>query len=311
MQYRTLGRTGLQVSALSFGASSLGGVFREVEASQCVRTVHLALSGGINFIDTSPFYGLGKAETMLGKALDGVPRDRYILSTKAGRYGSTERDFDFSAARVKRSLDESLRRIGVDYVDILLAHDIEFADVQQIIHETIPALRELQKSRKARYIGVSGLPIKVLRDVVQAADVDVILSYCHFTLNDDALLELLALLKQREIGIINAAPLATGLLSERPAPAWHPAPAELKETCRRAAAHCRAAGSRIEKLAIEYSIGNPDIATTLVSSADPDEMRDNILWANQPLDRQLLAEVKAILKPLHNMTWQSGRIENN
>ena len=213
MEYRPLGRTGLSISALSFGASSLGGVFREVDESDCIRTVHLSLEMGINFIDTSPFYGLTKSESVLGKALKTVRRDRYVLATKVGRYGFEMKDFDFSARRVTESVDESLKRIGVEYVDVIHAHDIEFGDLDQVIHETIPALRKVQKAGKARFVGVTGLPLKALRRVVEAVPVDVILSYCRFGLNDTALLEMVPMLKSRGVGIINASPLGMGLLS--------------------------------------------------------------------------------------------------
>ena len=110
MEYRVLGKTGLKVSALGFGASSLGGgVFRAVEESEAIRAVHTALDLGINIIDVSPFYGYTRAETVLGKALQGIPRDRYYLTTKVGRYGDAE--FDFSAKRVTASIDESLSRM--------------------------------------------------------------------------------------------------------------------------------------------------------------------------------------------------------
>jgi L-galactose dehydrogenase len=311
MEYRKLGRTGLSISALSFGASSLGGVFREVDEGDCIRTVHVSLDKGINFIDTSPFYGLTKSEAVLGKALKSVPRDRYILATKVGRYGWEMKDFDFSANRVTASVDESLKRIGVNYADVIYAHDIEFGDLDQVIQETIPALRKVQKAGKARFVGVTGLPLKAIRRVVEAVPIDVVLSYCHFGLNDTALLEMVPMLKSRGVGIINASPLGMGLLSTREMPNWHLAPAELKEICARAAAHCRARGASIEKLAIQYALTKPEIATTLVGSADPAEMENNIQWAGEPIDRQLLDEVLAILKPVHNLTWRSGRPENN
>jgi len=147
--------------------------------------------------------------------------------------------------------------------------------------------------------------------VLEAVPLDVILSYCHFQLNDNSLLEYVTRLKELGVGIISASPLGMGLLCERGTPSWHPAPADLKEVCARAAAHCRARGSSIEKLAIQYSLSNPDISTTLVGSADPAEMEKNIRWASEPMDRQLLDEVLAILKPVHNLTWSSGRAENN
>jgi L-galactose dehydrogenase len=311
MLYRDLGQTGLKVSPLSFGASSLGGVFHEVDEADSIRTVHVSIERGINFLDVSPYYGLTKAETVLGKALKTIGREKYILATKVGRYGQTMKDFDFSAARVTASVDESLKRLGVDHIDVLQAHDIEYGQLGQIIGETIPALRKLQKTGKARFIGVTGLPLTALRIVVEAIPIDTILSFCHYELNDNTFGDLIPLLKKHRVGIISASPLGMGLLTSQGPPSWHPAPDAVKETCARAAAHCRARGASLEKLAIQYSVANPHIATTLVGTADPKLMEQNIAWANEPIDPILLAEVLAILKPVHNVTWPSGRPENN
>jgi L-galactose dehydrogenase len=311
VEYRTLAKTGLTVSALSFGASSLGGVFRDVDRDEAIRAVHVSLDLGINFIDVSPYYALTKAETVLADALQGVPRDRYLLATKVGRYGHTIDDFDFSAQRVTASVDESLRRIGVDHVDLIQCHDIEFGDLDQVASETIPALRKLQQSGKVRFVGITGLPLKVFRYVAERAEIDTVLSYCHCELNDTALLDLVPWLKQRNIGVISASPLGMGLLSTRGTPPWHPAPAVVKQTCAKAAEHCRAKGASIEKLAVQFAVAQPHVATTLVSSANPENMRRNVQWIDEPIDRALLDEVLAILKPIHNVTWPSGRLENN
>jgi L-galactose dehydrogenase len=311
VEYRALGKTGLNVSALSFGASSLGGVFRDVDQAEAVRAVHVSLDLGINFIDVSPYYALTKAETVLGAALRGVKRDRYYLATKVGRYGHTADDFDFSAQRVTASVDESLARIGVDHIDVIQCHDIEFGDLDQIVNETLPALRKLQRSGKVRFVGITGLPLKAFRYVADRADIDTILSYCHYELNDTALLDLVPYLKSKSIGVISASPLGMGLLSTRGTPDWHPAPAVVKETCARAAAHCRERGASIEKLAVQFALAQPEIVTTLVGSANPDNMRRNVQWMNEPIDRPLLDEVLAILAPIHNVTWPSGRVENN
>ena len=155
MKYRPLGRTGLEVSVLGFGGSSLGNAFREIDDSEGIRTVHVAVDNGINLIDTAPYYGLTKAETVLGKALREIPREKYLLATKVARYGYKEKDFDFSAERVTRSVDESLARLGVDYVDFIQIHDMEFGSIEQIITETIPALREVQAAGKARFVGIT------------------------------------------------------------------------------------------------------------------------------------------------------------
>lgn len=311
MKYRTLGKTGLSVSILGFGASSLGGVFGDVTEEQCVRTVHTALDGGVNLIDTSPFYGLTRSESMLRPCLRGVPRERYLLSTKVGRYGSELADFDFSAERVTRSVDESLARIGVDHVDIVLAHDIEFGNVQQVIEETVPALRKVQAVGKARLVGVSGLPLRTLLRVAEAVPLDVVLSYCHYALNDTALVEYLPRFEALGVAVIGASPLSMGLLTHDRLPAWHPAPPALREACRQAAELCERRGTRLEKLAIQFAVANERIPTMLVGTAEPERMAENLAWIEERIDTQLLAEVQAILAPVHNMTWPSGRPENN
>src|SRR5512136_1280064 len=199
MFYRTLGNTGLEVSALSFGASSLGGVFHDVDENEGIRAVHLAVDLGINFIDVSPYYGLTRAETVLGKALRGIPRDRYYLATKVGRYGDAE--FDFSARRVTASVDESLSRLSLEYIDVIQCHDVEFADLDQVANEAIPALRLLQERGKVRFVGVTGLPLKIFSRVLDRAQVDTILSYCRYCLNDTSLESLLPSLRMRRVGI--------------------------------------------------------------------------------------------------------------
>ena len=233
------------------------------------------------------------------------------MATKCGRYGHDPKDFDFSAKRVTASIDESLSRLGLDYVDILHCHDIEFVDLKQIINETIPALRKVQQSGKARWIGITGLPLAIYKKVASKVEIDVMLSYCHYELNDTSLDNLIPYLQAKEIGIISASPLGMGLLSNRGTPDWHPAPANVKAACKKAAAHCKAKGTDISKLALQFALANRDIATTLVGSASSENMKQNIAWANEPMDKALLAEVQAILKPIHNVTWQSGRPENN
>src|SRR5258708_5740801 len=158
---RRLGKTDLHLPILSFGASSLGQEFRSVKLDEAMDSVRVALECGLNFIDTSPFYGRGMSEVLLGIALKGVPRDSYTLCTKLGRYDLQH--FDFSAKRVAESVDVSLHRLGTDHLDMILCHDIEFVPVQQIVDETIPALRKIQQAGKVRYIGFSRSRMKMFR----------------------------------------------------------------------------------------------------------------------------------------------------
>jgi len=311
MQYRTLGNTGLKVSALAMGGSSLGGAFRDVDENEAIRSVHVAFDHGINLVDTAPYYGATRAETVLGKALKTVPREKYILATKVARYGPEIEDFDFSAARVTASVDESLRRLNVDYVDFIQVHDMEFGNLDQIVDETIPALRAVVAAGKARFVGISCLPVRLFRYVLDRTQVDQIQSYCHYCLNDTALADLLPYLKSRGVALFNSAPLAMRLLSDEGPPAWHPAPAALRAKCAEAAALCRARGTSIGRLALQYSLANPEIHTHIVGTASPARVLENIRDATTPHDPGLLRDVLKLLEPVHNMTWPSGRPENN
>ncbi|MFZ9683412.1 MAG: aldo/keto reductase [Cephaloticoccus sp.] len=311
MDYRPLGRTGLTVSVLSFGASSLGSVFRATDDAESVRTVHMALDLGINFIDVSPYYGATKAESVLGRALREVPRERYILATKVGQYADD--DHDYSATRVTREFEASCARLGVDYVDLLQCHDIEFADLDQIVHETLPALLQLKAAGRIGHIGITGLPLKVLRDALDRAApgaIDTVLSFCHFELNDTSLEALLPRCRELGVGVINASPTGMGLLTERGAPKWHPAPGLIIAACARAVAYCRSVGEDIVKLAVQFAISHPDIATTLVGTANPENIRKNVAYAEAPINAELLAKVRAILAPIHNHNFTRGRPEN-
>ncbi len=304
MKYRKLGNTNLDVSNLSFGASSLGSVFRDINEEEGIRTVRTAIDMGINLIDVSPYYGLSKAETVLGKAIKDIPRESFILSTKTGRYG--EKEFDFSNQRIISSLEESLKRLHTDYVDILFLHDVEFGDFHQVMEEGIPALSQLKQEGKIRYYGVSGLPLQIFEKVLERTDLDVILSYCHYSLNDHSLLELLPILEEKQVGLINASPLSMGLLNAREVPAWHPASEDIRNICKQAAEYCIQRGEDLSKLAIQYSVQNKKIPTTLVSTANPENIKKNIQWANEPINEELLKEVLKILSPIQNKTWPSG-----
>jgi aryl-alcohol dehydrogenase-like predicted oxidoreductase len=309
MERRPLGNTGLTLPVLSFGASSLGQEFRAVDLGEALASVRAALDAGMNFIDTSPYYGRGMSEVLLGVALRGVPRDSYILGTKLGRYDAAH--FDFSANRVIESVDVSLHRMGVEYLDIVLCHDIEFVNMQQIVDETLPALRKAQRQGKVRFVGVSGYPMKMFRFVLDRVPLDVILSYNHYTLQNTMLADLLPYLKDQGVGVMNAAPFSARLLTNAPLPKWHKATPEVRAVCKQAADHCASNGTDIAQLALQFSIRHPDLATCVTGSADPNRVRQWAEWARQPVNETLLAEVLAILQPIHNWFYVEGRPENN
>lgn len=314
MEYRLLGHTGLKISALSFGASSLGSVFRETREAESIEAVEAALEGGINFIDVSPYYGYYKAETVLGKALRHIPRDKYYLSTKVGRYGKDGvNTWDYSAQRATESVYESMERLGVDYIDLINVHDIEFqaalpGGLQRVVDETLPALTELKRKGIVGHVGITDLQLDNLRWVVehsQEGTVESVLNFCHYCLNDDALVDYAGCFELHGVGIINASPLSMGLLSSRGIPAWHPAPKQLVKACERAAQYCQDKGYPIEKLAVQFAVSEPRIASTLFSSANPDNVRRNIAWACEEPDWQIVSDVKEIIGNQQRVTWKN------
>ena len=310
METRLLGKTGLELPVLSFGASSLGQEFRSVTLDEALQSVRAALDCGLNFIDTSPFYGRGMSEVLLGVALRGVPRDSFKLCTKLGRYDLNH--FDFSARRVAESVDVSLHRLGTDHLDIILCHDIEFVQLRQIVEETIPALRKIQAAGKVRFIGFSGYPQKIFRFICDQTDVDCVLSYNQYTLQNARFAdETIPYLKSKGIGVMNAGPFSARLLTHAPLPTWLKEPENVKAAARRAAEHCAGRGVDIAKLALQFSIANPDITTTIAGSANPANIRQWAQWAAEPLDRHLLAEVQEIFKPVKNLGHVEGLAENN
>ena len=310
MKYNEIGKTGLKVSNLSFGASSLGGVFHNIREAEGIEAVFTAIEKGMNFIDVSPYYGHYKAETVLGKALKDIPRDKYILSTKVGRYGKDGvNTWDYSAQRVTESVYESMERLNIDYIDLINVHDIEFADLNQIVNETLPALVALREKGVVGHVGITDLQLENLQWVIDhspAGTVESVLNFCHHCLNDDKLVDYLDYFEERGIGVINASPLSMGLLSQRGVPHWHPAPQSLVEACQKAVQHCLAKNYPIEKLAIQYSVSNPRIATTLFSSANPQNVIKNIEYAEEPIDWQLVQEVQDIIGNQKRVSWANS-----
>ncbi|MBQ7237793.1 MAG: aldo/keto reductase [Bacteroidales bacterium] len=315
MQYQEIGDTGMKVSALSFGASSLGGVFHQIKEEEAIEAVFAAIDGGMNFIDVSPYYGHYKAETVLGKALQQIDRKKYYLSTKVGRYGKDGvNTWDYSAKRAKESVYESLERLHIDHIDLINVHDIEFqaglpGGLQKVVDETLPALVELKQEGVVGHVGITDLQpenIKWVIEHVPAGTVEATLCFCHYSLNDELLNDYFDFFEAHKVGIINASPLSMGLLSTRGVPDWHPAPKSLVEACRKAVEYANSKGYPIEKLAIQYAVSNPRIATTLFSSANPDNVRKNIAYAEAPIDWQLVKEVQAIIGDQMRVRWKNS-----
>lgn len=312
MKKRPLGHTGIDLPILSFGASSLGAEFRTITLDEAMQSTKTAIDLGMNFIDTSPFYGRGMSEIMLGLGLKGIPRDTYLLGSKLGRY--SDRHFDFSAKRVEESVHISLQRLGTDYLDILLLHDVEFVPLHQIWEETLPAVLQLKAQGKVRAVGFSCYPIKTFQTMLDHVenDIDCVLSYNRYTLQNTSYVdEILPRLAAKNIGAMNAGPFSARLLTRAELPAWLKEPEAVKAAARAAAKHCTDRGVDIAQVALQFSCEHPGLATTIAGSANPANIRKWAEWLEQPIDRELLAEVLALFAPVHNSGHLEGLAENN
>ena len=312
MKTRPLGKTGIELPILSFGASSLGAEFRSITLDEAMSSTRTAIDLGMNFIDTSPFYGRGMSEVMLGMGLKGIPRDSYLLGTKLGRYSGTH--FDFSAKRVDESVHVSLHRLGTDYLDVLLLHDVEFVPLPQIWEETIPAVLKLKEQGKVRAIGFSCYPLKTFHTVLDHVEdqIDCVLSYNRYTLQNTSFAEdLMPRLEAKGIGAMSAGPFSARLLTNAELPEWLKEPENVKAAARAAAKHCADRGVDIAQLALQFACEHPGIATTVAGSANPNNIRKWAEWLDQPIDRALLAEVIEIFAPVKNIGHVEGLPENN
>jgi L-galactose dehydrogenase len=304
---RPLGRTGLRVSALSLGGAAIGQQYGPVSAQEAADTVRAAIDAGINLIDTSAYYGKGVSEELIGAALAGGLRERVHLCTKAGRLG---RDvFDFTPAGMRRCLDGSLKRLRTDRVDILLAHDIEFADnSERVFAETADVLHALKREGKTRYVGMSCYPLGLLRQAVERCELDVVISYAHFTLQNTQLLtDFLPVAGEHGVGVLNASPLSLGLLTHQGPPPWHPAPPEIRAACAAAAELCRSRGADLARLGMQFCYAERRIPSTITGTAKPGELAANLRAMTEPIDAALLRDVQAVLAPVKDRTWASGR----
>jgi L-galactose dehydrogenase len=299
----------MAVSIIGYGASPLGNVFGETDEAEGVRAVSYAIDHGINYFDVAPMYGVTLAETRLGKAIKGK-RDKIFLATKCGRYDLDK--FDFSYKRITESIDESLRRLQTDYVDVYQIHDIEFGDREQVLNEAIPAARKVQESGKARFVGITGLPVRYLRFIAEKVEVDTILTWAHYDLVEDEMDQFLTpFAEQRGIGLINASPLHQRLLTEKGPPDWHRSPKEVLETGTRIAALCRQHGVNVADVAMRFALDHPYVATTVVGMSKLRHVEQNIKVLDFQNPPELMAKIEKLIEPVKNKMWFEGKPENN
>lgn len=276
--------------------------------------VEIALKGGVNYIDTAPWYGQGKSEMVLGKALKEIPRRAYYVSTKVGRYEiDVTKQFDFTRKKIRESVEKSMSLLGLDYLDLVQIHDVEFChSLDQIVQHSIPELQELRKDGKIKYIGITGYSIQVLKRIVEQVEpgtIDTVLSYCHYNLFNQDLLDAKEFFNSRGIGIINASPVGMGLLSQEGPPKWHAASKSLAKACSDAAKYCQSKGFNLGSLAVKWCLRQKEFPTTLNSVVSREMMLENLKLAQNHLiseESQMIADVQhRFFNPLVINNWEN------
>ncbi|XP_050453165.1 uncharacterized protein LOC126852411 isoform X3 [Cataglyphis hispanica] len=317
MEYKELGKTGLFVSKLSFGSGPLGCHYGSYDETDAIEAVRQAIKQGVNYIDTAPWYGQGRSQTTLGKALKGIPRGAYYITTKIGRYElDYDNMFDFTIEKTRKSFKKSLELLGLDYVDVIQIHDIEFApSLDIIITQTLPELSKLVAEGKAKHIGITGYPISVLKECVEKSNINIacVLSYARLTLIDDTLLDYIPFFKKHNIGVINAAALSMGLLTNNGPPSWHPASDETKEQCMNAAQYCKDQNVELSKLAIWHSMQYTNVDTNLIGIQSTKQLQMNLDVLQNGItekEKTVLQEIqKKFLSIIKNQHWEGKEIQ--
>lgn len=301
VEYKRLGQTELEVSVLGFGTAPLGGLFGSVSEAEALRLVDSVLDQGINFIDSSPFYG--NSEYRLGKALKGR-RDSVIVGTKAGR--TMDGGFDFTPAGIRMSVENSLRLLGTDHVDLLQLHDIEFGPVDEILTQGYGELLKLRDEGKCRYIGMTGYPLTVMRRALTETNLDVLLTYAHGTLLDNSIChELMETAAENAVGLINAAAVALGLLTSNvlSVQSGHPAPLAVRDAAVKMVSLCKKEGIDPAFVATQFSIQKSGCATTLIGTGKASHLAAAVAAAATPIDESLLARLLALRPAPEEQQW--------
>lgn len=278
MEYDILGRTGFKVSRLGLGGAPLGGDFGEISASRAMEVVHCALDAGINFIDTAPLYGRGESERRIGMALKGR-RQSVILASKAVMRGEP-----YTYENTIRSVEQSLRRLQTEAIDLMQIHEPDQTSVDQIMHETYSALLKLKEQGKIRAIGINGNDLALLRGYLETGLFDATQMYARYMLIDySAKTQLLPITRKWNIGVINGSVLGMGLLSDAPAAFLGSSPKLIAEAERRKQ---KLQGLRklepkgLIEPAMRFSLACPDIHVTLTGTTSVRSLQMNVGYAD-------------------------------
>ena len=322
---RELGRSGVRVTQMGFGGASIGSLFNVVPEQDAVATVRAAWDAGLRLFDTSPYYGHGLSELRIGSGLRGQPRDAYVLSSKVGRWlkrsveGSAYRPpawaganpfevvFDYSYDGIMRSYEQSLQRLGVACLDLVVIHDLDFgfhrteagvaAYEAQLLGSGWRALEELKRARTIRAIGAGINQRVMLNRWMERVDLDFFLVALPYTLLDHEVLDdEFPRIQQRGIGVIIGAVFASGILATGPTSdakyAYGPAPEAIIQRVERISEVCARHGVPLAAAALQFPLGHPSVASVIPGGFIPDHVTRNVELFRMDIPPRVWEELK-------------------
>ncbi len=313
MQYSPLGQTGLKVSRISYGGAGLGNIYTHTETEDGIRCVRKAVDEyGINYFDTSPSYGLGSlGEKWLGAALADGYRDRVILASKCGDYyaGDTRESWfrDCSGKTIRAQIEGQLRRLRTDHLDVLQLHDVDSQPLDRVLEDAVPAMEQLRKEGKTRFLGVTSIHMPSLRYILEHTEsMDLVLTFARYNLMDTSLLGFFDDLRKKQgFALLNCSVLFMGVLTEKAIRGEyltsrgllrHEGGERTLRALREAAELCAQAGTDLGSLAFQFGCDCPCCDSTVVSMARTERLDQNMALLSRPYDRVLAEQVSGILK---------------
>jgi D-threo-aldose 1-dehydrogenase len=304
---RPFGPTGLSVTPICLGCAALGSMPETfayaVPEDRALATLRAAFQGPLNFIDTSAIYADGESERRIGlvlRELGGLPAG-FVLATKADRDARTG---DFSGAQMRRSVERSLRLLGLDRLQIVYLHDPENTTFENVMAPggALEVLQQLQREGVIEHLGVAGGPIPLMIQYVETGAFEAVITHNRYTLLNRTAAPLLDLAARRGLAVVNAAPYGSGLLAKGPDAypryAYREAPAVVVESARRMAAACARHGVPLAAAALQFSLRDPRITATIVGMTRPERIAETIALARQPIPEALWPELDALAPPM-------------
>ena len=298
-----------KLGKLGFGGAGIGNLYREIPDGEALATVLAAWDAGIRYFDTAPHYGLGLSEQRLGAVLRDKPRNEFVISTKVGRLlepnsgggqdpegfevpATSRRVWDFSETGIRRSVEDSLERLGLDHVDIAYLHDPDVHDLQAGISQGLPALEKLRSEGVVRAIGVGINSAEAALECVEAADLDLVMLAGRYTLLEQPSVPLLERCVERSTGVVSVGAYNSGLLARPDVPEdahynYGQAPPEVLERARALADLCRDFGVELPTAALQFPLRHPAVVNVTAGATSPEQVATNAARMEAPVPDEL------------------------